>query len=161
MHQKPNLVTIDYSLPDMNGAQLLKKIKEYNNQILVIAISGQEDVGTAVELLKMGLQDYIVKDENSKDLLWNAVVKARETHQLKNEIEQLRNELEQKFDFEKSIKGNSPAIKRIFALMEKATKTNINVSITGETGTGKEVVAKAIHYNCERKKKATINRKEY
>ncbi|PWT94984.1 MAG: regulator [Bacteroidetes bacterium] len=156
LHQKPNLVTIDYSLPDMNGVQLLKKIKEYNNEIPVIAISGQEDVGTAVELLKMGLQDYIVKDENSKDLLWNAVVKARETHKLKNEIEQLRNELEQKFDFEKSIKGNSPALKRIFALMEKATKTNINVSITGETGTGKEVVAKAIHYNSDRKKKSFV-----
>ncbi len=156
LHKGPSLVTIDYSLPDMNGVELFKKIKEFNDQIPVIAISGQDDVGTAVELFKMGLQDYIVKDENSKDLLWNAVVKARETFQLKSEIEQLKHELEQKFDFEKSIKGNSPAIKKIFALMEKATKTNINVSITGETGTGKEVVAKAIHYHSERKKKSFV-----
>jgi DNA-binding NtrC family response regulator len=68
----------------------------------------------------------------------------------------LREQLGQKFSFDKSIKGQSPALNKIFVLMEKASKTNINVSVTGETGTGKEVVAKAIHYNSERKRKPFV-----
>jgi DNA-binding NtrC family response regulator len=68
----------------------------------------------------------------------------------------LKEQLETKFDFEKTIIGQSPAIKKAFTLIEKAIKTNINVSITGETGTGKEVVAKAIHFNSERRKKAFV-----
>jgi DNA-binding NtrC family response regulator len=68
----------------------------------------------------------------------------------------LKEQLETKFDFEKTIIGQIPAIKKAFTLIEKAIKTNINVSITGETGTGKEVVAKAIHFNSERRKKAFV-----
>jgi transcriptional regulator with PAS, ATPase and Fis domain len=84
------------------------------------------------------------------------VIKTRQMGNLKKEVEHLKEELGQKFSFDKSIKGNSPALQKIFGLLEKATKTNINVSITGETGTGKEVVSKAIHYNSERKKKSFV-----
>jgi DNA-binding NtrC family response regulator len=122
----------------------------------VIVISGQEDVATAIEMLKKGASDYLTKDDNTKDLLWNAIVRIRENQQLRQEVENLRDELGQKYDFSNIIKGNSPAIKKVFSLMEKATRTNINVSITGETGTGKELVAKAIHYNSERKKKPLV-----
>jgi DNA-binding NtrC family response regulator len=72
------------------------------------------------------------------------------------EVQELKTQLAQKFSFENSIIGQSDAIKKTFALIEKAIKTNINVSITGETGTGKEVVAKAIHFNSDRKKKNFI-----
>ncbi|MBC7418187.1 MAG: sigma-54-dependent Fis family transcriptional regulator, partial [Pedobacter sp.] len=85
-----------------------------------------------------------------------AVIKVRETSKLKKEVATLRQELGQKFSFNKNIKGQSPALNKIFVLMEKASKTNINVSITGETGTGKEVVAKGIHYNSERKGKPFV-----
>lgn len=156
LHKKPSLITIDYSLPDTNGIELFKNIRVANPDIPVIAISGQEDVTTAVDFLKMGVNDYIVKDDNTKDLLWNAIIRIRENQSLKKEVEHLRQELGQKYEFEKIIKGSSPAIKKIFALMEKAARTNINVSVTGETGTGKELVAKAIHYNSERKKKAFV-----
>jgi DNA-binding NtrC family response regulator len=156
LHKKPDLITIDFSLPDYTGDKLFQKIKEADDSIPVIVISGQEEISVAVTLLKMGVSDYIVKDDNTKDLLWNAVINARKMGNLKKEVEHLKEELGQKFAFDKSIKGKSPALTKIFALMEKATKTNINVSITGETGTGKEVVAKAIHYNCERKKKAFV-----
>jgi DNA-binding NtrC family response regulator len=81
---------------------------------------------------------------------------AREKASLKQEVAALKGQLETKFDFEKTIIGQSAAIKKAFALIEKAIKTNINVSITGETGTGKEVVAKAIHYNSERSKKPFV-----
>jgi DNA-binding NtrC family response regulator len=156
LHQHPDLVTIDFSLPDMLGDQLYLRIREINKLIPVIMISGQELISVAVKMIKIGVTDYIVKDENTNDLLWNAINKIRETGNLKREVEQLREELGKKFSFNKNIKGQSPALNAIFHLMEKATKTNINVSITGETGTGKEVVAKSIHYNSDRKSKPFV-----
>jgi two-component system response regulator AtoC len=156
LSKKPGLISIDYSLPDMNGVELLKKIKEHNQNIPVIVISGQEDITTAVDLLKQGASDYFIKDDNTKELLWNAVNRIKERQSLVDEVETLKEELGQKYEFNKAIKGNSPALLKIFSLLEKASRTNINVSITGETGTGKEVVAKAIHYNSERKKKPFV-----
>ncbi|CAN5528355.1 sigma-54 dependent transcriptional regulator [soil metagenome] len=156
MHQHPDLITIDFSLPDYTGDVLFEKIRLVNDSVPVIVISGQEDIVVAVKMLKLGVTDYLVKDENTKEILWNSVIKVRETSKLKKEVAGLREELGQKFSFEKSIKGQSPALNKIFALMEKASKTNINVSVTGETGTGKEVVAKAIHYNSERKRKPFV-----
>jgi len=156
LHKKPDLITIDYSLPDMTGAELFKKIRAVNSFVPVIVISGQNDVHTAVDLLKTGVSDYLVKNDNIKELLWNAVIRARENQSLKKEVEHLREELGQKYEIGNIIKGASPAIKKIFGLIEKAAKANINVSITGETGTGKELVAKAIHYNSDRAKKPFV-----
>lgn len=153
MHLRPDLVTIDFSLPDMQGDELFKKIREVNPSVPVIVISSQEDVYVAVNLLKMGVNDYLIKDEATKDLLWNSVIRIRENQSLKKEVESLREELGQKFSFQKTLIGQSESLKKVFRMMEKATKTNINVSITGETGTGKEVVAKAIHHNSDRKRK--------
>lgn len=150
---KPDLITIDFSLPDMQGDVLFKQIREVNPHVPVIIISAQEQVSVAVNLLKMGVNDYLVKDEATKDLLWNSVVRIRENQSLRKEVEHLREELGQKYAFQKTLIGQSENLKKVFTMMEKAVKTNINVSITGETGTGKEVVAKAIHYNSERKKK--------
>jgi len=150
---KPDLITIDFSLPDMQGDALFKKIREINQQVPVVIISGQEEVTIAVKLLKMGVSDYLVKDEATKDLLWNSVIRIRENQSLKKEVEDLRKELGQKYSFEKTLIGQSEKLQKVFSMMEKAVKTNINVSVTGETGTGKEVVAKAIHYNSDRRKK--------
>ncbi len=156
MHKKPDIISIDYGLPDMNGDVLLKRITELNKTIPVIVISGQEDVAVAVNFLKAGARDYIVKDDHAKEALWNSVLKLRETLDLRKEVEALKDQLEKKYSFEKTIIGQSKALKNIFGLVEKAIQSNINVSITGETGTGKEVVAKAIHYNSERKKKPFV-----
>ena len=153
MHLNPNLVTIDFSLPDMDGDELYKKIKLVNPDVPVIVISSQEEVAVAVNLFKMGVTDYFIKDETTKDLLWNSIIRIRENQTLKKEVEHLKEELGQKFSFDKSIVGQSDKLKKVFTMMEKAIKTNINISITGETGTGKEVVAKAIHYNSDRKKR--------
>lgn len=153
MHLKPDLVTIDFSLPDITGDELFKKIRETNPHVPVIVISSQEEVGVAVNLLKMGVNDYLLKDEATKDLLWNSVIRIRENQSLKKEVEHLREELGQKFSFQKTMIGQSESLKRVFSLIGKAVKTNINILVSGETGTGKEVVAKAIHYNSDRKKK--------
>ena len=154
--KKPDIITLDYSLPDMSGMEVLIKIKEFNPDMPVIVISGQEDIGTAVELLKHGARDYIVKDNDIKNRIWNTIKFIKETLSLKDEIQSLRAEIGKKYEFTKSIVGNSPAIKQVFAMMGKAVNNNITVSISGETGTGKEVVAKAVHYNSSRKNKPFV-----
>ncbi|MDX1936167.1 MAG: sigma-54 dependent transcriptional regulator [Flavihumibacter sp.] len=156
LHDVPQVVTLDYSLPDCDGAEVLRKIKEYNSNIRVIIISGQEDVATAINLLKLGASDYIVKDDETKDRLWNTIQHLQEIDGLKQEVEQLRSEVKRKYDFSKMMIGNSEPIKKVFTMMEKAAQTNITVSIYGETGSGKEMVAKAIHYNSERSKKPFV-----
>ncbi len=152
LHENPDVVTLDYSLPDSDGAEVLKRIKEQTRNTQVVIVSGQEDVGTALSLLKNGAFDYIVKDDDTKDRLWNVLKHLREIAGLKQEVEDLRSEVGRRYDFSQMILGKSDAIKKIYSLIEKASKTNITVSITGETGTGKEVVAKAIHYNSDRHK---------
>ena len=156
MSLQPDLVTLDFSLPDLTGDKLFKKIRELNPQLPVIMISSQEDISVAVNLLKLGVSDYLIKDEATKDLLWNSVVRIRETQTLKKEVANLREELGQKYSFDKSIIGQSDSLKKVFRMMEKAIKTNINISVSGETGTGKELVAKAIHYNSNRRKKKFV-----
>lgn len=135
----------------MNGDELLKQIRENSPDTKVIIISGQEDVKVALDLLKKGANEYIVKDEDTKDRIWNALKNLRENIQLKQEIEILKEEVSRKYDFSNSIIGNSPVVQLVFSMMEKAARTNITVSVTGETGTGKELVAKSIHYNSTRK----------
>src|SRR5690606_17868143 len=85
LYEKPNVVTLDYSLPDKNGDEVLSKIKEQNPDTQVIVISGQEDVATAVDLLKKGAYDYIVKDEETPERLWNTIIKIRENLSLREE----------------------------------------------------------------------------
>jgi DNA-binding NtrC family response regulator len=151
LHKKPSVITLDYSLPDMPGEKVLKGIREFDPDINVIIISAQEKIGTAVELLKSGAFDYITKDEEAKDRILNSIKNARNKSSLIREIGRLQQEISVKYDFEKSIIGNSIPIKKVFENIERAVKTQITVSITGETGTGKELVAKAIHYNSKRK----------
>ena len=156
LHKKPMVVTLDYSLPDMPGEKVLRAIREFDPTISVIIISAQEKIGTAVELLKSGAFDYISKDNEAKDRILNSIQHARSQSSLIKEIDYLKQEISTKYEFEKSIIGTSPAIKKIFSLLEKAVKTNITVSITGETGTGKELIAKAIHYNSKQKNKPFV-----
>lgn len=156
LHKNPSVITLDYSLPDMPGQQVLEQVKSYDPNISVIIVSAQEKIGTAVELLKAGAFDYITKDQDTKDRLLNSINNARNKQSLIKEIDHLKREISEKYEFEKSIIGTSPAIKKIFALLEKAVKSTISVSITGETGTGKELVSKAIHYNSKRKNKPFI-----
>lgn len=149
---KPNVVTLDYRLPDISGKDLLKKIKEYDPSIEVIIISEQDDIETAIELLRLGAYDYITKTKDIRDRLMNIIQHIRSNTSLQSRIESLQTEVEKKYDFQKTIIGQSNPIKQVFRMMEKATANNITVVIQGETGTGKEMVAKAIHYNSQRKK---------
>ena len=152
LHLKPAIISLDFSLPDIKGDEVLKKIKNYNKDIEVIILSGQQDIEVAVQLLRNGAYDYIVKNEETKDRLTYAVQRLASNINLKQEVEDLKDELSDRYEFKKSIIGNSVPMQRVFKLIDKAIKTNISVSITGETGSGKEVVARSIHYNSNRRK---------
>lgn len=156
LYKNPLIVTLDYSLPDLPGEAVLEQIKNYDPNINVIIVSAQEKIDTAVSLLKAGAFDYITKDHETKDRLLNAIRHARNKSSLIREIHHLKKEIAEKYEFGKSIIGSSPAIKKVFELLEKACTTNISVSLSGETGTGKELVAKAIHYNSKRKNKPFV-----
>ncbi|MFN8890179.1 MAG: sigma-54 interaction domain-containing protein, partial [Cyclobacteriaceae bacterium] len=104
----------------------------------------------------LGAFDYITKDEDAKERILNSIKNARNKTSLIREIGRLQQEISVKYDFEKSIIGNSAAIKTVFENIERAVKSQITVSITGETGTGKELIAKAIHYNSKRKNKPFV-----
>lgn len=152
LSQKPDIITLDYSLPDSSGIDLLKKIHEESPHSQVVIISGQSDVAVAVNLLKEGVFDYIVKDVDTKERIWNTIRNIQSQQDLKKEVEILREEVQLKYKFDESIIGQSSAIKRLYPLLEKAAANTINISITGETGTGKELIAKAIHFNSQVKK---------
>jgi DNA-binding NtrC family response regulator len=156
LHKNPDVVTLDYRLPDMKGLEILKQIKSENEEIQVILVSEQDEIEVVVELLKYGAYDYIVKSKDIRERLLNTISNIRKGERLKREIVTLRSEVKKKYNFENTIIGNSQATKKIFGLIEKATRTNISVMVTGETGTGKELVAKAIHYNSSRANKPFV-----
>jgi DNA-binding NtrC family response regulator len=136
--------------------ELLKKIKKQQPNTKVIVLSAQEDVATALEMLRNGAYDYIIKDTQAMDKLWHLIHQANEKIELEKEVEMLSNEIGAKYDFHKYIKGSSAPMQRVFSLLEKSTMANITVSITGETGTGKELAAKTIHYNSSRMRKPFV-----
>lgn len=140
-------ITLDYSLPDMACEEVISKLKKQNNASNIVAVSAQEDVSTAVKLLQSGVYDYVVKNDDTKERIWNILRNLSEKQSLEKEIETLSSEVRSKYDFRRIIKGSSAEIEHVFSVFQKAVKSNITVSIGGETGTGKELVAKVIHYN--------------
>ena len=154
--QTPDLVCIDYSMPGLNGEELLKLIKVKFPSSEVIIISGQDDVGTAINLINLGAYDYLIKDDETKNKLWNTVLRIKENKELKEEVRELKKEVLSKYNGNNAFIGESPQMIKVFKLIEKAEQVDITVSITGETGTGKEVVAKSIHYNSIKKAKPFV-----
>jgi len=150
LHLKPSVISLDYSLPDMDGETVMKKIHSIDNSIEVIILSGQNDVAIAVQLLKDGAHDYIVKNEETKNRLLYSIERLKNNINLKKKVEVLTEKLESQNILGKSIIGNSKPMQRVFRLIEKAIKTSISVSIYGETGSGKEVIAKTIHHSSNR-----------
>jgi two-component system, NtrC family, response regulator AtoC len=150
LNEKPDIISLDYTLPDSNGREILEKIMAITPGTQVIIVSGQNDINTAIDLMKLGAYDYIVKGVDTRDKISIAIDKIIEKIELTNENTRLKQAVKKEYNFRSLIKGNSKAMENVFNLMEKATQTTINVSVIGETGTGKELVAKGIHYNSKR-----------
>lgn len=156
LNENPDVITLDYTLPDMTGHDVLKEIQQKLPNTHVIVISAQENINTAIELMKSGAYDYIMKAPDTREKLSNIIKNIYKTDQIKNENILLKDAVKQKYNFRNLIKGNSREIDHVFDLMEKAIQTQISVSISGATGTGKELVAKGIHYNSKRSAKPFV-----
>lgn len=156
LNEKPDVITLDYTLPDMTGKEVLERIQKEIPGAHVIVISAQDNIDTAIELMKLGAYDYIMKAPDTREKLSNVIRNIYNTDQLKNENQLLKDAVAEKYNFRNLIKGNSREIDHVFELMNKAVQTNISVSISGETGTGKELVAKGIHYNSKRSAKPFV-----
>ena len=118
LYKNPALISLDYNLPDTTGLEVLKQIKEFNPDTPVVIVSGQQDVATAIELLKKGAYDYILKDQDTKERMWNITKNIRENVALRQKIAYLEEEIGRKYEVNNLIKGNSPAINKVFTLIE-------------------------------------------
>lgn len=145
----PHLVLLDVRLPGIGGIEILKKIKEAHPKLPVIMITAYGTVKMAVETMRKGAYDFLVKPIKP-DELKITVRNAIKTQTLQKEVEFLKSQLEERYEFSNII-GKSPAMQQVFKLIEKVTDSDIPVLIEGQSGIGKELVAKAIHFNGPRK----------
>ena len=149
-----NAVVTDLFLPGENGIDILKRVKKISPDTNVILITGNASAETAVEAMKEGAYDYISKPINFEKLKI-IIAKALEKSLLVAENHYLRQQLQGKYKFENMI-GHSLAMQALFSRMEKVVNTDSTILIQGDSGTGKELVAKALHFNGPRKEKAFI-----
>ena len=152
----PHILTLDYKLPDARGTEVLSKIKEQYPQVEVVVISEQKDVATAIEMLHQGAYDYIVKEDNIKDRLLIAIGKIKKQLALQNRIVELEAQIKEGSSKKVPFIGQCPQLIEVKKLIDKALTSPITVTVTGETGTGKEVVAQYIHQNSDRSSKPFV-----
>lgn len=151
---EPDIVISDIRMPEMDGMQLLELVSKRYPHIPVIMVTAHGTIETAVEAMKMGAKDYILKPLRLDEIL----IKVETIAQLRNlvkENEYLRSKLASRFDF-KNIIGKSEKIIELFKLIEDVAPTNTTVLIQGENGTGKELIANAIHFNSPNSSKPFI-----
>ncbi len=149
-----DLVLTDMKMPEMDGLELLKTIKGTWPDIMVILMTAYGSIETAVEAMKIGANDYITKPIDFNELSIHISKVQRESLLLRENL-QLRMEVRKKFEF-KNIIGKSKPMQEVFSLIEKVAPSNSTVIIYGGSGTGKELVSKAIHYNSTRADKPFI-----
>ena len=118
LKSKPDLITLDYNLPDYKGDEILKRIKLESPNTEVILVSGQNDVETAIQLIENGAFDYIVKNDSSKHRISRSLNNLLERRELKTRIEVLEDEVHEKYDLSKYIIGSSKIIKKVYKYIE-------------------------------------------
>ena len=145
LDQNPSLVCLDVQMPGMDGLEVLKKIKEENPQRGVIMVTSNNVVDTAVQALKLGAADYIIKPADREKIL-ATVEDTLDQTQVVGQIRNMEKGMESDFAY-KNIVGESESIRNVFTQIEQVKDSNVNVYINGESGTGKELVARAIHFS--------------
>ena len=151
IHENPDIITIDFNLPDGNGLELMQEVKNYNKDIQCVILSGQDKVDVVVECYNKGANGYIIKNNNAIVELTKSIQNLSQNSSLRKEVSHLQEQILDREKYNKII-GESPAVLKMLRLIQKVEKTNMLALITGESGTGKESAAAAIHYNSSRGK---------
>jgi len=144
-----DLLLSDLVMPGTGGLDFLNYIKSHDPAVPVVMITGFASINSAVEAMKRGAEDYLTKPCGNEELLIK-IRRTLEKSREREELQRLRAELSEKYTFQ-NLTGKSPLMQRVFSLIAQIAETDTTVLITGETGTGKELVAKAIHYNSLRR----------
>ena len=143
-----DLILTDLRLPGMDGLELLASLRRQNSTTPVIVMTAFSSIETAVDAMKAGAVDFLPKPF-SLDHLMTVVNKALELRSLRHENQQLKEELGQRYQFD-SIVGRSPGMREIFATIQRVALTRATVLLAGESGVGKDLIARAIHHNSPR-----------
>src|SRR5947199_7483449 len=147
---RPDAVVTDMILPDVDGIELVRKFKQIDGEAEVIVITGQGNIPRSVEAVKAGAFDFLEKPVDAERLL-DKLEKAIKQKTLLDENEQLKQRLQDRYKFQNVI-GKSKKMQELFDLIESVAASEANILIQGENGTGKELIANAIHYNSKRSK---------
>ncbi len=151
-----DLVMLDYKLPDMTGLEVLKKIRKNNSDVIVIMMTAFSTIESAVDAIKLGAYDYITKPFNMEQLL-HTIDKALETTKLRREIRELRRNMQDTFNVDRII-GQSPPMLKLYEVLNRISQSGAStVFLRGESGTGKDLLARIIHYNSDRVGQAFMN----
>ena len=140
-----SLVITDIQLPGIDGLDLIREIRRRDLPATVIVMTGHASIETAVEAMKLGAYDYLTKPIDHRRLEF-VVEKALEDRRLQDEVRMLRQGLHERYSYG-NLFGKSPRMREVYARVAKVAASNCTVLISGETGTGKELVAQALHYN--------------
>lgn len=148
--EEPDLIILDLKIPRISGMEVLRKVKEITNDVPIIIITGHGDISSAVSAMKLGAFDYLTKPLDMEDLKL-AVKKALESTSLKREVQLLRERYLKELGLD-SIVAESEAMKNILEEVKRIVEadTSVTVLLQGESGTGKDMIAKLIHYSSSR-----------
>ena len=146
--QQPHLVLLDVRLPGRDGIEVLRVIKEADPQMVVIMITANKDVSTAVQAMKLGAYDYLIKPFEIDHLKY-LLKRALDKFTLQREVSNLRSELRQVYKFDNII-GESRRMREVLTTVSRVLDNEAPVLVLGESGTGKELIARAIHFNSRR-----------
>ena len=144
-----DLLLLDIKMPEMDGIELLRAVRGVSPETEVIIVTGYATIETAVEAVKLGAFDYLEKPVSPPQLIV-ATARALERKHLVDLTDRLRSELEERHKIG-NVVCSSPQMRQVMRMVAKVAPTNSTVLVTGETGTGKDVIARAIHYNSRRK----------
>jgi DNA-binding NtrC family response regulator len=151
-----DLVMLDYKLPDMTGFDILRAVREADRDVVVIMMTAHSSIEGAVDAMRLGAFDYIPKPFQMDHVL-GVVSKALETTKLRREVRELRRQVSNDYGLEQII-GQDPCMLEMFDTIRNIAKSSATtVFLRGETGTGKDLVARVIHYNSERATRPFMN----
>src|SRR5881394_2261196 len=158
--EPPDIVLLDVAMPGMDGIQTLKALKAAHPELQVIMLSGREQAAVIVEAVRSGAADYVVKPGDPEGLgeiaLDSAIKSAIERTRLVSEITELRRQLSDDQDRAFLFWGDSPEMRTIASMIEQVSDSDVTVLIRGESGVGKELVARAIHQRSSRKERPFV-----